>query len=334
MTGAKKGRPKKRVKGPKPKLSSTSGDLVGYRNLSVKSKRVYNKEKKKEKQDPPATEALEKETEIDDDEATKQGIGRPPLDPSRGPMKEQSLKRRRVLLNRKTREDKKKKEHLSKVRKQAVNSRTDRQDARKDCEDVDDELEDQDLVPSERTSRRMRADFTNVLPRSLKRQAEILVKFVEDGWIPELSVVQQPAETKQTPKSSFYRYQKQVLDFLHQTKKKYSSFAQQLLLNWAKNLIISDRHLFSNHNLCFLSPRTPTTILAQLASDKIKEEMMAAKWSKFLRDFTITHAIRFCKEVSVWKDHHYGEIAGLAADVGVTGCVLVSVFYNISQVNI
>ena len=55
MTGAKKGRPKKRVNGPKPKLSISSGYLVGYRNLSEKSKRVYKKEKRKEKEDPPAT---------------------------------------------------------------------------------------------------------------------------------------------------------------------------------------------------------------------------------------------------------------------------------------
>jgi hypothetical protein len=66
-------------------------------------------------------------------------------------------------------------------------------------------------------------------------------------------------------------------------------------------LIIADRHLFSQYNLCFLDPKDiPATILAQLANAKIREEMLAAKWGKLVHNFTITHTITVCKEVTFW----------------------------------
>ena len=46
--------------------------------------------------------------------------------------------------------------------------------------------------------------------------------------------------------------------------------------------------------------------------------MLAEKRGKLLHDFTITHALRVCKEVNCWKSHEFGEIAGLANAVGVS----------------
>ena len=119
-----------------------------------------------------------------------------------------------------------------------------------------------DVIKSMRTARRIRADFF----KYLKRQLETLVKLVKDALIPELSLVlvKHHAEVPDTPRTSLFRYKKQVLACVNQTKNKYFSFAQQLLL------------------------------------------------------FTITHAIRVCKEVSAWKQHQYGEVADLAFAVGVS----------------
>ena len=109
------------------------------------------------------------------------------------------------------------------------------------------------------------------------------------------------------------------MKFLGQVRKKYSSFCHTLLLSWAQNLIKADRDLFARKNLCFLNPRDiPTPVLSQLASDKIREEMLADKWGKLLHEFTITHALRVCKEISSWKEHEHGEVAGLARAIGAS----------------
>ena len=87
-----------------------------------------------------------------------------------------------------------------------------------------------------------------MLPPSLKTQAELIVKFVDDGLLPAISVVAEtPSEAKQTPKSSFYRFHSKFLDLV---KKKFFSFFGSLLL---KTLIKADRHLLARSKLCFLN---------------------------------------------------------------------------------
>ena len=125
MSGVCRGRPKKKTRGPQAELTSSSGDVVGFRNLSVKSKRAYKKAENEEDESPAAinrrgTVALE-DPIVGLDEAVPEdltkGRGRPALDPIKGPMKESSLKRRRVLLNQKAKEDQRNKEHISEVRR-------------------------------------------------------------------------------------------------------------------------------------------------------------------------------------------------------------------------
>ena len=90
-----------------------------------------------------------------------------------------------------------------------------------------------------------------MLPPSLKTQAELIVKFVDDGLLPAISVVAEtPSEAKQTPKSSFYRFHSKKVKFLDLVKKKVFSFFGSLLL---KTLIKADRHLFARSKLCFLN---------------------------------------------------------------------------------
>ena len=322
MSGVGRGRPKKKRRGKEPELANAEGDAVGYRSLSENSKKAYKKTKLDENNPPAPAPPTSRRRAVSLDQTASaasgsQSVGRPPLNPEKGAMRESSLKKRRADLNKKTREDQRKEDHISQVRRQAVSSRKDRQVP--EAVHAEHQVQGRDLDPSERTIFRTRAEFSKILPPSLISQAELLVKFVEDGLLPELSVVTQPGESKQTPKSSFYRYHGQIVKFLDHLKKRYSSLSHDLLLSWAQTLIKSDRHIFAQANLSFLNPKDiPATVLSQLASDKIKEEMMSVKWGKLLHDFTITHAIRVCKEVSCWKNHEFGEIIGLANAVGVS----------------
>ena len=159
-----------------------------------------------------------------------QAMGRPPLNPEKGAMREPSLKKRRAELNKRRREEQKKEDYISQFRRDAVNARNDRQVP----EDEDPAQEQaEDLDPSDRTIFRLKAEFAKTLPQSLLSQAELLVKFVEDGFLPELSVVLLPSDGKQTPKSSFYRYHNKIVMFLEHVKKRYSSFSHNLLFCWA-----------------------------------------------------------------------------------------------------
>ena len=153
----------------------------------------------------------------------------------------------------------------------------------------------------------------------LQSQIEVLSKIVGDGFLPELTIVDQVKASRETPRTSLHRYHKKLVLFVEQLRKKYYSFSHTLLLSWAQTLIKADRQLFAAHNLCFVNPRDiPLSALAQLASDKIREELLSKKWGKVLHEFTITHAIRVCKEVSFWKHHEYGEVAGLAQAIGAS----------------
>ena len=91
-----------------------------------------------------------------------------------------------------------------------------------------------------------------MLPPSLKTQAELIVKYVDDGLLPAISVVAEtPSEAaQQTPKTSFYRFHGKIVKFLDLVKKKFFSFFGSLLL---KTLIKADRHLFARSKLCFLN---------------------------------------------------------------------------------
>ena len=215
-----RGRPKKKKRGPDPSILGADGDPLGFRNMSVNSKRAYwNNQKEEDLNETSAFPGPRRRTLSDEPvtpttsaasgSATR---GRPPKDPVNGPMRELSLQRRRGELSKLSREEMKKLDYLSKIRKQAVSCRKDRQVS----ENVPQQqhCQDQDLDPSERTIFRFKADFSNLLPPSLKSQMELLVKIAKDGLFPELFVVDQQAPDKQTPKSSFYRYHDRIMTFL------------------------------------------------------------------------------------------------------------------------
>ena len=70
-----------------------------------------------------------------------------------------------------------------------MSCRQDRQEVEEEEAEVEDYL---DMEPSERTAFRLRADFSEFLPSSLNGQMEVLVKMVDEGHLPELSIVEQP----------------------------------------------------------------------------------------------------------------------------------------------
>ena len=310
MSNAQRGRPAKKRRGPAPEIAGSEGDAVGFRHLSINSKRTYRKGTSSGSAQSPET--------APGDHDLPGSKGRPPLDPEKGPMRESSLQKRRAELSknwRQKREEERRKDHLSEVRRQAASRRWS-----KEYEDMEgDEVEQPDKEPSERTAFRIKSEFSDALPSSLKCQMEVLVKVVEDGLLPELSVVDQVRAAQETPGRSLRRYHAKLMEFVEKVKEKYASFSHTLLLSWAQTLIKADRQMFAMNNLCFLNPKDiPQPVLAQLASDQIREDMLSKKWGKLLHNFTITHAVRVCKEVTYWKDHKHGEVAGLAAAIGAS----------------
>ena len=221
-----RGRPPKKRRGPDPQLTTSDGDIVGFRHLSVNSKRVYKRE------DPPVS-PLSPEKETDDDLPVQNKVGRPPLHPEKGPMRESSLQQRRVELTKEVRlkrQQERKKDQLSEVRRQAVGQRRDRKlsdDAELEVEEDDQDNLDKD--PSVSTVWRIKSEFSGVLPSSLESQMEVLSKIVEDGFLPELTIVDQARTSRETPRTSLHRYHKKVVLFVEKVKKKYSSFSHTLL---------------------------------------------------------------------------------------------------------
>ena len=165
---------------------------------------MYRNDLYAKKKAPPAPESnrralsLATDTVEEDDDKPKER-GRPPLDPWKGPMRESSLKRR-VELNKLAKEKQRKSDHLSGVRRQAVMSRLDWQAPEVESSE-DQQVEDN--LPSERTERRNKTEFYQLLPPSLSRQAEMLVRIVQDGLLPELSVVKEQEMLQDTPKDQF-----------------------------------------------------------------------------------------------------------------------------------
>ena len=200
----KVGRPRKKHRGPEPEIAKSDGDIVGFRNLSVNSKRAYWSEPKGGiLTDAPAgsRKSLLLENDLAVDDLVVKPVGRPPLDLSKGPMRQSSLMKRRADLNNEQR----KRDHLSEVRRGVVNSRKDRQNQELESEE-ENQQGTNELNPSERTIRRLKLDFLQVLPPSLGRQVELLVKLVEDGLVPELSLVSQTSVLLQeTLRTSFLR---------------------------------------------------------------------------------------------------------------------------------
>jgi hypothetical protein len=121
-----------------------------------------------------------------------------------------------------------------------VNCRQDRQEVDEEEVEVEDYL---DMKPSERTAFRLRADFSGVLPSSLKGQMEVLVKMVDEGHLPELSIVEQVKASIETPRSS------QTL----QQASKISGASQKeifLFLSFSASLLGSDLNQSRQASLC------------------------------------------------------------------------------------
>ena len=159
-----RGRPPKKRRGPDPQLTNSDGDIVGFRHLSVNSKRSYKRE-----DSPGSPQSPDKETADNLPVQTK--VGRPPLLPEKGPMRESSLQHRRVELNKEMRlikQQERMKDQLSEVRRQAVGQRSDRRVRDDDDDDSELEVEEdvQDKDPPERTATRIKSDFYGVLPSS------------------------------------------------------------------------------------------------------------------------------------------------------------------------
>ena len=79
-----RGRPPKKRRGPDPQLTTSDGDIVGFRHLSVNSKRAYKRE-----DSPGSPQSPDNETA--DNLPVQNKVGRPPLRPEKGPMRESSL---------------------------------------------------------------------------------------------------------------------------------------------------------------------------------------------------------------------------------------------------
>ena len=107
---------------------------MGYRSLPENSKKAYKKTRNtRQENNPPApaqTTSRRRTVSLDQTDSAASGsqsVGRPPLNPERGAMRESSLKRRRADLNKTTREDQREEDHISQVRREAMSSRKDRQ---------------------------------------------------------------------------------------------------------------------------------------------------------------------------------------------------------------
>ena len=196
MSSTPRGRPVKKKRGPEPKVSGKDGNIVGFRSLSVNSQWAYKR--------GISLESASKPEDVPGEEDNLPRRGRPPLDPEKGPMRSSSLKKRRNELNK----ERRKREHVSAVRRQAVSQRGDRlATAQEELEETggDRELEP-DVEPSERTAFRIKAGFFDSLPPSVRCQVELLVQIVKEGFLPELSIVTQDRTPQQTPRTSLYRY--------------------------------------------------------------------------------------------------------------------------------
>jgi hypothetical protein len=82
-------------------VTSADGDAVGFRNLSANSKRVY----KRGGTSPISAQSPESESAAED-LPEQNPVGRPPLDPEKGPMRESSLQKRRAVLSKDWRKEK------------------------------------------------------------------------------------------------------------------------------------------------------------------------------------------------------------------------------------
>ena len=100
MSSLNRGRPKKKKRGPAPEFPDADGDAVGFRNLSVNSKRSYWKTRRED--DPPQapvqgtrrrTLSLDMTSPPPSTSSGQQSVGRPALDPEKGPMREASLRK-------------------------------------------------------------------------------------------------------------------------------------------------------------------------------------------------------------------------------------------------
>ena len=101
MSGVSRGRPKKKRRGPEPEVADSEGDSVGFRSLSVNSKREYMKTRKEDSLPPaeaPQVTSRRRAVSLDlpaSINATEsQAMGRPPLNPEKGAMREPFLKKR------------------------------------------------------------------------------------------------------------------------------------------------------------------------------------------------------------------------------------------------
>ena len=175
MSSISRGRPVKKKRGPEPKVPGKDGNIVGFRSLSVNSQWAYKYKR------GISLESASKPENVLEEEENLPRRGRPPLDPEKGPMRSSSLKKRRNELNK----ERRKREHVSAVRRQAVSQRVDRlATAQEELEEtgVDRELEP-DVEPSERTANRIKAGFSDSLPPSIRCQVELLVQIVKEGFL-------------------------------------------------------------------------------------------------------------------------------------------------------
>ena len=232
-------------------------------------------------------------------------------------MRPGSLNRRKAAV----RAQKQHNEYISEIRKSAVSNRGDRQEVSQDLREEWGQHENHHglEIPSDRTVRRLKADLQQLLPPSRQIQCEVLAKHVQAGLCNKLSVVKQKKAKAVTSKWTLSHYYSKTEQFLLETKSNYGSFAAELLLNWAQDLISSDRYLFASVNLTFLNTSDiPTPVLAQLQADAIRKDLMSNMRYKMVRDMTTTLTIRVVKELQVWKKHQFGEVTGLAKAVGTT----------------
>ena len=84
-----RGRPRKKKRGPEPAMLSSNGDATGFRSFSLNDKRGYWKKKREDDQgdlQENRAHSLDDKA-VDGDAAPSQSVGRPPLDPKKGPMR-------------------------------------------------------------------------------------------------------------------------------------------------------------------------------------------------------------------------------------------------------
>ena len=148
-------------------------------------------------------------------------------------MDEEQLKERKRFLTQEAR----KREKVSKMRKEAVGKRSDRQPTNGEGgeENVDGNAdkkstESVDQAPSPATVKRLKSSFLKLLPVALDYQFGVLRRLVIDLDVDALIVSPGSSMTETMDRSTIYRYRYSIKDYLESILKRYRIQPSKFLL--------------------------------------------------------------------------------------------------------